>query len=130
MSSNTIRTGIGATQKPRKAKGGARPYRKGAEAERRAKKALEADGWFVRRSPKSGSAIDLLCVRHGEHVYSEVHWVQQKSKGYLRPAERNAVIELAGRYGGVPVLAWIVLNVLHRKNLLTGDFLADLPCPR
>jgi Holliday junction resolvase len=139
MSSNTLRTGIGATEKPRKARGGAGPYRKGAEAERRAKKAYEAAGWHVTRSPQSGSAVDLLCVSKTRFTISQdmatysasmIEWVQQKSSGYLRPAEKAAVIALADEFGGVPVLGWIVLNVLHRKNLLTGEFLEDLPCLR
>jgi Holliday junction resolvase len=130
MGSSTLRTGIGGREKPRKARGGASPYRKGAVAERRAKKALEADGWFVIRSPQSGSAIDLLCVKgQSTHPLSWLQWVQVKSRGYLAPTEREAVVALADKYGGDAVLAWIEKNTLKRRWLKTGEMLEDLPCP-
>jgi len=53
-----------------------------------------------------------------------------KSKGYLRPAERKAVIELAEKFGGIPVLGWIEVNTLHLRDLETGEDFFGLPCPR
>jgi Holliday junction resolvase len=115
-------------------RGGASPYRKGATSERRAKKAYEAVGWHVVRSPQSGSAVVLVCVASnaypGFDFLSSVHWVQMKSSGYIRPAEKEAVLELARQHGGVPVLGWIVKNVLHRRDLRDGGMLEDLPCAR
>jgi Holliday junction resolvase len=85
-----------------KRKGGAGPYRRGATHERLVKKAYEAQGYFVIRSPQSGSAIDLLAVS----PKGKIEWVQCKLKGYARPMEREAVISLAQTFGGTAILAW------------------------
>lgn len=117
--------------------GGAGPYRKGAALERLVKRAYEADGWFVVRSPQSGSPIDLTCVppldllAGGHRHHERVHFVQVKSRGYLRPAERTEVITLAGAYGGLPVLAWLESSSapINRRDLLKGEELDQFPNP-
>lgn len=86
-------------------RGGAAPYRKGAAHERLVKAHYEQAGWFAIRSPQSGSAIDILAIPP-QGSDECVHWVQAKTNGRIRPHERQAVVELAERYGGVPVLAF------------------------
>lgn len=115
-----------------KRRGGAAPYRKGAEHERRAKKAYEAQGFIVVRSPQSGSAMDLTCMRRNpSYGYtSTVDLVQVKSEGYLRPAERDKLVEVAKKAGAHPILAWIERGVLHRRDLETGDALEEFKAAR
>ena len=84
-------------------RGGAGPYRKGAAFEREVQKYLEAKGWVVVRSPKSGSPMDLLAVSEGEA--ETVAWfIQCKLGGYLRPKEARELADLAASVGGVPLL--------------------------
>lgn len=119
--------------------GGSGPYRKGAAIERLVKRAYEKDGCFVIRSPQSHSPIDLLVVYPSTGVqspmvpngeYAPVHMVQVKSKGYLRPAEREAVIQLANAHGATPVLAWATPSgPIYRRNLNGGYDLETLPNP-
>jgi Holliday junction resolvase len=123
MGSSTLRTGIGDTEKPRKPRGGARPYRKGAAAERRVQRALEADGWLVTRQPKSQSPYDLMCMDRVGYV----HLVQCKSKNYLTPSEKEALLRVANRWECFAILAWIEKNTLKRRHLTNGVFLEDLP---
>jgi hypothetical protein len=126
MGSSTLRTGIGDTEKPRKPRGGARPYRKGAAAERRVQRALEADGWLVTRQPKSQSPYDLMCV----HPLGLIDLVQVKSKPYLPPSERKVLEKMAFKWGCRAVLAWIETNTLRRRWLGEGEELVQLPCAR
>lgn len=110
--------------------GGASAYRKGAMIERVVKRAYEATGCFVIRSPQSGSAIDLLVVYPHTHPPCGVHFVQVKSRGYLRPGERQDVIDLASTYGGEPILAWATASgPIHRRNLKEGVDIDDLENP-
>jgi hypothetical protein len=109
------------------ARGGARPYRKGAEAERRVQKALEANGYLVTRQPKSQSPYDLMAMDESGCV----HLIQVKSKGYLPPGEKDALVKLALAHPHcISVLAWIEKNTLKRCRLINGGTLADMPCPR
>src|SRR3954470_24841453 len=104
-----------ATQKTR---GGARPYRVGAEFERYVKAKYEQAGWpVVVRSPKSGSPMDLTCIR-SEGSIPLVELVQVKRAGYMPPKERAILIELAASAGAEPILAWG--KPVRRKNLRTG----------
>jgi Holliday junction resolvase len=116
----------GATERPRKPKGGAGPYRRGAAAERRVQRALEADGWLVTRQPKSQSPYDLMCI----HPFGMVDLVQVKSRNYLTPIEKTALIEVAYGWDCEAVLAWIEVNTLKRRVLTTGETLEDLACPK
>jgi Holliday junction resolvase len=114
--------------------GGSAPYRKGARVEREIKAAYEAGGWFVVRSPQSGSAIDLLCVKKVASTgispwRTVVHFVQVKSRGYLRPAEKQAVVELAHSQGGLGILAWPEGKSVRRRDLRTGKELHELQRP-
>jgi Holliday junction resolvase len=126
MGSSTLRTGIGGQEKTRKAKGGRQPYIKGAVAERRVQKALEAYGCLVTRQPKSQSPYDLMCI----HPSGMVDLVQVKSRPYIPPAERRALEKMAFKWGCRPILAWIEVNTLRRRWLGEGEELAELPCPR
>lgn len=81
--------------------GGAAPYRKGAAHEREVARLLEGAGFFVMRSPKSASPIDLLAVRAGT-----VYFIQCKLGGYMRPHEREAVCSLSVTHGGVALAAY------------------------
>jgi len=81
--------------------GGAAPYRKGAAHEREVARLLEEAGFFVMRSPKSASPIDLLAVRAGT-----VYFIQCKLGGYMRPHEREAVCSLSVTHGGVALAAY------------------------
>ncbi len=96
-------------------KGGSGPYRKGAAHERLVKKAYEAHGYFVVRSPQSGSPIDLTCV----DPCGNVSFVQCKLRGYMRPAEKQEVIELARRHYAYPILAWGT-GPIYRLALVSG----------
>lgn len=124
----SIRTYFGMT-------GGAAAYRKGASTERMVKKAYEALGCFVIRSPQSGSPIDLTVLWPADHDADvfRTEAVQVKSRGYLRPDEKNEVVALYMRYGCTPVLAWpekSTVGPIHRRNLFTGKEMEDLAVPK
>lgn len=91
-----------ADSAPRK-RGGAAPYRKGAAHERLVKADLVERGFFALRSPQSGSPIDILAV--GDGFAGHILWVQCKLANYIRPAEKQAVIDLAREHGGYAILA-------------------------
>lgn len=65
-------------------------YRHGAELERAAKHVLEDNGYFVVKAGGSKGAADLVALKPGEILL-----VQCKTDGYLRPAERVALADLA-----------------------------------
>lgn len=101
--------------------GGAKPYRVGAEFERYVKRAYESAGWpVVVRSPKSGSPMDLTCIRSHDTlgVTPEVQLVQVKKAGYMNPEDRRILIELARQAAAEPILAWG--KPVRRKNIRTG----------
>jgi hypothetical protein len=57
-------------------------------------------------------------------------WVdltQCKSKGYIHPKEKEALLALTDY--GAPVLAWIEKGVVKRRDLRGGE-LEQLPVPR
>lgn len=75
-------------------------YRQGRALEYRARDWLrDHHGFFVMRSAASKSPLDLIAVRHGLVLF-----IQCKRGGALVPAEWNAVFDLAGSVGAVPVL--------------------------
>lgn len=110
-------------------KGGAAPYRKGAQHEREVAGEVRAAGGFAIRSPQSGSAIDVLAVFEDGYLKGgTLWWIQAKLAGRIRPAERSDVVALAQRYGGVPVLAY-GRNPIRYRDLVTGEDI-ELPNPR
>ena len=123
--------------------GGSAPYKKGAAHENLVLRAYVEAGWpVVVRSPGSSSEYDVLAVRFEpiktsadlRAVYPavhEVHLVQCKMDGYMRPAERESLKEVARSIGAVPVLAWggdarKKTGPIHRKDIRTGRDLGDL----
>ena len=94
---------------------GAAGYRKGAAHEREVASFLRERGALVVRSPQSGQAMDLTAVwpaksagvvlARTEVLLSERTWlVQCKLGAYMRPAEREELIQLAKQYGCRPVM--------------------------
>jgi Holliday junction resolvase len=77
-------------------------YARGAAFEREVKAALEAAGYTVQRSPKSGGVYDLLAVR--DVARGEVLFIQCKKAGDLRPEGWNALYTLATTHGALPIL--------------------------
>jgi hypothetical protein len=67
-------------------------YRNGANLERAAKRYLEDNGYYVTKSGGSKGVVDLVALKPGE-----VLLVQCKTDGYLAPAERTALRQLALR---------------------------------
>jgi hypothetical protein len=80
-------------------------YANGANAERQAKKLLEAEGWIVGRfaGSKGPKGADLIATRHGYRALSgaemdppELLWVSCK-KDAGRETKRAQLAELPGR---------------------------------
>lgn len=87
---------------PRKAKN---TTRQGANFELQIMADLERYGYTTLRSSGSRGAVDVVAV--GD---SHVLWIQAKiTNPVISPAERVAVIDLAGRSNGFPIVA-------HRDN--------------
>ncbi len=97
--------------------GGKAPYAKGAAHERDVAAYLRGRGALVVRSPQSGQAMDLTvlwpCLGWGHTTAGagggfpllRPPWlVQCKMGGYMRPAEREELIELAKKHGARPIL--------------------------
>ena len=63
-------------------------------------------GYDVIRSAASKGAADLVAVHDGEILFVQVKICGQE-KGYQQPspAERRELVRIAGRCGGVPVVA-------------------------
>jgi Holliday junction resolvase len=78
-------------------------------------------GCIAQRSPKSSSTLDVIAILPGGCV----QLIQAKLGGYMPPAERMALVELAARYGAEPILAY-GKNPVYRRNLRTGEELASL----
>jgi len=68
-------------------------YARGAAFERRVRKELEEDGWFVVRSAGSKGVVDLVALREKGNVL-RVRLVSCKLNGYVPPAEREQLRKL------------------------------------
>jgi len=68
-------------------------YARGAAFERRVRRLLEEDGWFVVRSAGSRGAVDLIALRERGNVL-RVQLISCKLNGYVPPAEREQLLEL------------------------------------
>jgi Holliday junction resolvase len=109
-------------------RGGAAPYRKGAEFERKVQKAYEGLGWSVTRQPKSQSPYDLIAVQYEEGAgYHFVHLIQCKLAGKISKAEKEELVKVARVLNAVPVLVWKDGKILKRRNLLREFDMMDLP---
>lgn len=85
-------------------KGGAAPYRKGAEYERLVQRHYEHHGWLVVRQPKSQSPFDLLAI--SPEPMAVKHLVQCKLRGKIGKQEREDLVSLSHRFHFSPVLAY------------------------
>ena len=65
-------------------------YRNGADLERAAKRVLEDNGYYVIKSAGSKGIVDLAAFKPGEILF-----VQCKASGYVAPAERDKLYDLA-----------------------------------
>ena len=74
-------------------------YRNGSALELAAKRALEDNGYYVVKSGGSKGVADLVALKPGETLL-----VQCKTNGYLLPAERVQLRQLALRVGAVPLV--------------------------
>jgi len=81
--------------------------RAGRELERAAQVALEGAGWFVLRTGAGqAGVVDLVGLCPSTALRRAEKWfVQCKVNGYLPPAERGKLAELAERYMGHAVVA-------------------------
>lgn len=75
-------------------------YRLGRAFEYRVRDALKKVGFFVLRSPRSGSPIDLVAIRKGL-----VLMIQCKRSGQLGIKDWNAIYDIALSSGAVPIMA-------------------------
>lgn len=75
--------------------------RRGVDLERQVRDDLEGRGWLVIRPAGSKGAADLVAHRFDRDPL----FVQVKTGGYMKPAERRALLEVAAQAGGVPLLA-------------------------
>ncbi|MGW4121041.1 restriction endonuclease [Nocardia sp. NPDC004711] len=75
-------------------------YRQGRGLEYEVRDHLQAQGYDVLRSAGSKGAADLVGFKVGEIVF-----VQCKRSGTCPPAERVALLRLAGLVAGVPLIA-------------------------
>ena len=75
-------------------------YRLGRAFEYRARDFLRNCGYFVLRSPRSGSPVDLVAVKKGTNLF-----IQCKLDGNLRVKDWNALFDLSESVGSIPVLA-------------------------
>lgn len=78
----------------------------GHQRERDLKKLLEADGWFVLRSPASKGVADLIALKLGHQPkFIEVKATAAGPYSGFPPADRLEMLEAANRAGAS---AWLV----------------------
>lgn len=75
-------------------------YQRGYRFECKIRRELQDAGYFVLRSAKSGTPIDLVALRKGQ-----VYFIQCKRDGYLAPEEWNSLFDLAFSVNAEPILA-------------------------
>lgn len=75
-------------------------YRVGREFEYRVRDYLANKGYFVMRSPRSRTPVDLVAIRPGE-----VLMIQCKRSGSLSPTDWNNLYDLACSVGAIPLVA-------------------------
>src|SRR5215469_6456453 len=85
--------------------------RAGRELERAAQLQLERRGWFVLKvGSGQGGVVDLVAIG-GELDHGMTLLVQCKSNGYVPPADRAALAELALRHG-----IWVSVATWHKEG--------------
>jgi Holliday junction resolvase len=95
-------------------------YTKGRTLEWEARKYLAGNGYEVFRSAGSKTKVDLIAIKPGDIVF-----VQCKVDGYLPPAERTALRNLALMVKAQPVVCWWhkdgrAARVLTFRQLISG----------
>jgi Holliday junction resolvase len=75
-------------------------YRLGRHFEYRTRDLLRDAGYFVMRSPRSLSIVDLVAIKTGRVVF-----IQCKRSGGISSTDWNKLFDLAASVGAVPVLA-------------------------
>lgn len=75
-------------------------YRLGRQFEYRVRDDMRKKNYFVLRSPRSGSPVDLVCIKKGKIVF-----IQCKKGGQFPPIEWNEFYELCQSVGATPILA-------------------------
>ena len=95
-------------------------YSDGRKLEYAAQADLEADGYWCKRSPGSKGKDDVLALKGSLTLGNlELLFVQCKLSGEMGPDDRAGLLELATRFGGVPVSArWVKVGRAAR----TGEF--------
>ncbi|HEX59123.1 MAG TPA: hypothetical protein ENF26_03115 [Methanomicrobia archaeon] len=78
-------------------------YARGAAFERKVRRLLEEDGWFVVRAAGSKGIVDLVALRERDNVL-RVQLISCKLNGYVPPAEREQLLELKRRLPHAEVL--------------------------
>mgnify|MGYP000570454909 FL=1 len=78
-------------------------YARGAAFERKVRRLLEEDGWFVVRAAGSKGIVDLVALRERGNVL-RVQLISCKLNGYVPPAEREQLLELKRRLPHVEFL--------------------------
>lgn len=77
-------------------------YKRGRAFEYRTKEHFKRHGYFIMRSPRSGSPVDLVAIRKGEALF-----IQCKTyKGHFTDKERIELIELSESVGAIPLLVY------------------------
>ena len=75
--------------------------RKGARWERKVRKMLEQEGWFVVRQAASAFP-DLVAISPQKDIY----FIECKNHNYLSSKEKEALLELAQKYHAKPIYAY------------------------
>jgi Holliday junction resolvase len=79
-------------------------YRRGRNLEYLVKKKLELQGYFVSRSAGSHS-VDLIAIKSNEtYPMHDILFVSCKVSGYVPPVEKADFMELAHKFGAIPML--------------------------
>lgn len=79
----------------------------GHERERKLKRLLESDGWFVIRAPASLGVADLVALKLGHQPRMiEVKGTTRSAFAGFPPADRQELAEAAAKAGASAWLVW------------------------
>ena len=98
------------------ARGGARPYQRGAAFERTLVRDLQRRGFSAWRTPGSRSSIDVIALAPGELVL-----VQAKCDGRITDEEKAAVLDLARWLDGRGLIAVKMRAGYEYRDALHGE---------
>lgn len=80
-------------------------YQRGRRFEHRVKLDLEKRGYFAILSPGSHSVTDIVGVQYTDVQAHRLLFVQCKYNGTLGPQDWNTLMDLADKYGALPILS-------------------------